>query len=870
MPAFAIPEKVLWLALLPLFFGYLLATRVLQVERLLTALALAMALATALTLVPLNFLLVSGVATVQLAVWLTLALQALATLALLKLPARRPGWQAEQTRALLPLALIYLSALAFRLMSPDDDYWIHMPTQGSLQTGLFPPRNPFFVEVVLNGHYGRNLLMAGLGLLLGCYTFWLEIMITPLWMAAIYVLFWDGLYRKDQPEWVNHVPPLMVFFGVNCGLNSGLTSLPINNNPVVHLYLGCLLWLFLCHRRFYDQGLRCWPVGLLWGLVLGSYAILYETHFGLCVLATASVSLLWQFRWQRFFHLLLPASLAAVLAITQGGPLTVLAQGKHDASQLSQGMQGHSQVVKLTFPKKDLFQIKLFSDNNPRNRLSMFYAHFGPASWRQLRPQAGYTPIYHWEFLKLHFLPTYLAPLTLLLLWRQRDLAGLWLWFFAFWAFLVPAVVDFGDIYESEYMRWQFAAALGWSACLALQLGRLRGVGWLLLLCFLPAFPTLSSQWAHFRSWPGPRHWLIWPPANEWLHLQGDLAFAPKDLEMALSLRTQGRPGERFLCDSNLDSPALIHYESTLAGLSGLRCVGHTFPLDHEEIGLPPYHFGPAALGFWAHHSPWLLQQLGIQWLVRRVPEGSPDLEGFPPPERFSDGTIERQLYHLREFLPADPRNYLRAAARQEAGLTLESPASAQGNQVYQARASHRLPYWTSLVSEHDLQLSPREWLWNPPGETIAWAAPSAEGDYRLQLYGQDASGVFPVKEASLAVKVDVRRRLSQLTGEFRLRQSQALPNQVVCLEALFHPLEPPPSHGFFALQFDPVDSGTLVDPLQGMHKKLQRLPFRSGVAIEVHGQAPPVPGRYRCDLVFSPDYTRLRRFPAGHLEVSP
>jgi len=859
----------------------LLATRILGERRLLVALALALALATALTLLPLNAGLVVLGLGMQKALQMTWVLQALAILGLLRCPKDPPRWDREQSLCLVPVAAVYLSCLAFRLMSPDDDYWLHMPMQGSMQSGLFPPRNPFFIEIVMNGHYGRNLLMAGAASMLGCFSLMLEITITPLWMAATYVLFWATLRDPEGCAWKSHLGPLLIFFGVNCGLNSGLNSVPINNNPVVHLYLGTLFWLFLRQRSLFDQGLSTWRVGLVWGLVLGGYAIVYETHFGLAVLATASVGLLLKPGVRRMGQLLLPALLAAALATTQGGPLTALVQRKHDASQLTQGMQGHAQVVKLKFPKTEMLEVKLFSEQNRRARISLFYETLAPKAWRSLRSEAGYTPVYSWEFLKLHFLPTYLAPLTGWLLWRQRDPKGLWLWFFGFWAFLVPAVVDFGPIYESEYMRWEFAAALCWSACLGIQATRLkRGKGLLLMaiaLCLLPAIPTTLGQWNNFRNWPGPRSWLLWPPtASQWLPLQGDPDFSPTDFQMAMAMRQGARPGERFLCDSTQESQSGLLYKSTLGGLTGVRCVGHSFPLDHEEIGLPPYRFAPAAAGFWSQPAPEGLAQMGIDWLVRRAPEGSAGLPGLGEPQRFSDGVIERQLYDLRSgILPQQHRNYkLSDRVRDEPQLSLAGKQQARGGQVYTLESSRPLNYWTTLISQHDRQLSPRDWLWNAPGQKLRWVAPSAEGTFELQLYGQDEAGIFEVKDLRWPVQVDYRRRMSQIQAHIKPLKIQAAPCQVIGLEAQFDMQglrDEPNNHWLVALRFSPLQGQRRVDPGHGPRAKLQRLaPDPSGHLV-VYGQVPQPAGKYSISLVVSPDSSKSRTWEqVGVVEVVP
>jgi len=634
--------------------------------------------------------------------------------------------------------------------------------------------------------------------------------------------------------------------------------------------MALVFWLFCHHRQ-----LMTWRVGLLWGLVLGGYAIVYETHFGLCVLATACVSLLLQPSWRRMGYLLLPALLAAALAVTQGGPLTEIFQRKHHKAELSQGMQNNSQVVKLKFPKSELFQIRLYSDKNPSARQSLFYEEFVPGALRRLRPEAGYTSVFSWQFLQLHFLPTYLAPLTGWLLWRQRDPKGLWLWFFGLWAFLTPAVVNFGPVYESEYMRWQVAAALCWSACLGLQIGAVSGrarriLGVVLVLCFLPALTRLQLHYENFQRWPGPRSWLLVPPDTaSWMALQGDPHFASEDFKMALALRQTAAPEDRILCATTQENKITLLYESTLTGLTGVRCVGHSFPLDSEEIGLPPYFLAPAAQAFWNDSDPRHLAQMQVDWLLRRVAAGTPPLEGLGAPQIFSDGVVERQLYSLKD-LPRDLGNFhWQKAPRFESDLKLKGPSSLRQGQVYRLELSRPLPYWTALVSQHDTQLSPRDWLWNPPGTTVAWVAPRAEGEFDLQLLGRDPQGVFQVEDQHWRVQVDYHTRLGALQPTLKLVQSQALPRQVVEVEAQF---EPSPEHqGWLAaLQFLPLQDQRRVDPNEGPKTRLQRVRPDAQGRLRVFGQVPQPAGRYAVTLVVAADGRECGRWDAGSLEVVP
>jgi hypothetical protein len=862
---------VLVLVFIPLLFGYLLAAQALHQPRWLLRAGLGLSLATALTLLPLNALMRFTNLGLHPSLNLILSAQCLLSLALWRRP-REPGqWDRAQAWALLPTALIYFSSLAYRLMSTDDDFYVHAPVQGMLSRGMFPPYNPFFIEIPLNGHYGRDLLLGGSAALLGCTVIMVEVMSTALWQAATYVIFWAALHEQKDPSWSDHLAPLLIFFGVNCGLNCGLNFLPLNNNPIAYLYVATCFWFFLHYRRHITLA-----VAGLWGLTLGGLAIVYETHFGLAVLATACASLILRPTPKFFGQLMLPAALAAALALTQGGPLTHLAQRKKEAPKLSQGMQNQSQVVTLRVPKAELFQIKLYSDNNAQARLSLFYQHFAPASWRKLRPEAGYTPIWKWEFLKLHFLPVYLAPLTGWVLWRRQNPAGLWLWFFGLWAFLTPALVNFGPVYESEYMRWEFAAAMAWAACLGLVCSlESRNKFWVVsvALCLLPAVPTASAQLQALSIWPGPKSWLLWPPSGAaWLELQGDPEFRPMDVEMATRLRALSRPYDRILVDSDLENHKTLVYESTLTGLTGVRCVGHSFPLDEEEIGLPPYRQSPATGGFW--HRPNLdsLRQLQVQWVLRRVPPATPALEALPKPLIFRDAVLERQLYDLRDLGP-DLRNYSPGPPR-SLSAAVSGPESTRACRVYpaQLRLQGPAPSWLALASHHDQQLDPRNWLWNPAGPSLSVMAPTSERAQQMQLYGQDESGIFAISDARMPIQVDYHQRVSQLKPTFSPLKP-ALPNQVIGVDVQFSMTSlqaEPDNRWLVGLEFIPQAHQERVDSAQGPRARLQRKAPDAEGRLSVVGQVPAKVGPYQVNLVVDADGENYLRWSVGRVEVLP
>lgn len=641
--------------LVPILLAWLITRRLLGERDLLDALSLVLPLGTSLLLFGVNAL--YRFTSLEQAILATLALMiAAAGLIAWRCPAQplcrtrlHPG---TQVFLLLALMVLYLFANSQQSADIDDDYWIHTPLQGLMRSGNFPPTNPFFPEIPMNGHYGRNLILVTVGWLSGWDVLSVQFAATDVIQMATFMLFFTTLRRGAGSDLQACLGAGFIAFGINVGGRGGLMDTMQNNNPVVHLVLALTFNLIL---RTWEGNL---PAALLAGLSLGGYAIVYETHFGLVVLALVSTTTFLLaaptrpgkppgLRRQELLRTLLVLAVAFPLAMTQGGPLTRLAQslgqaqGQVDVSALSKGMQNQSQVLTLKFPKERLFQI--FLEEGDYRRVS--YVYQTPTFLRHFyRPSKGqgYHPIWSWEVLRMHWLPLFLMPASLLLLLHRRHRIGLLLATFGSISFLVPALVDFGPIYESEYFRWQFAAGLGLAGalgiaagCLFEDLARLRPGASLRNLAFVALgvlvwLETLTCwelvrQRACYLSSQG-----IWlrgairlPETRDWLARHPLLDFHPSDWEMAEWLRAQVQPGQRMLSDFDDSSPIGILRESTMSGLSGIKSVGHALPLDEEAIGTPPFHMAPPARAFWATLDPDLLRGLRLDWIYSRAAPGT-------------------------------------------------------------------------------------------------------------------------------------------------------------------------------------------------------------------------------------------------------
>lgn len=686
-------RPVFVLLAIPLLLGYLCAGRCLRRSDWPTLVGESIALAIVFTLVGVNAV-YRTLGTTTYGDWTALDVSLVATLAaqllLLGLLAwkapRGPAFAASLPRtahrllwALSAVVIFYTNAQ--QIANPDDDYWIHAPLQGLMRAGNFPPFNPFFSDIAMNGHYGRNLSIVSFSWLSGLDVFLSQHLLTSLVATITLWLFFSAFWRSSGSWQAGLLATVFVYFGINAGGRGGLIDTMQNNNAFVHLYLALLLSLFIDVWK--DAKL---PATWLAGLTLGSYAIVYETHFGLVFLTVISTTPLLALRGAISKKAALMAMLALLvslpLAFTQGGPLTDLLNRRQEgrehtqAENLSRGMQNQAQVVKITFPKQELFQILL--ETGEYQRVAHIYTLDTPLQ-RLHTPtvERGYAYIWSWDVLKIHFLPLYLFPLSLVVLWRRKSLAGHFLGAFGVISFLTPAIVHFGPIYESEYYRWQFAAALGFAGALGLALAALlegqggsRGTPPLLLnppylelgprggKLLLIAGLTLLNSWASLSFVGGrlsqamagpPNQWLVFPSTPVWLEQHQVLDFDHLDYDAARWLAGQVRPGDRLLTNFAQENNFSILFESTLTGVTGARCVGHALPLEDEKIGTTPFRRAPAAVAFWETFRADPLSQLKADWVYYRNDQGEelPPLPGAKLVHRVQQGDRLRLVYQI-------------------------------------------------------------------------------------------------------------------------------------------------------------------------------------------------------------------------------
>lgn len=525
----------------------------------------------------------------------------------------------------------------------DTDNWIHEPLIAGYTLGIFPPVHPFFPDSVMNGHYGRDLLMGTL-LPRGWDPLLVVWILNPiLALCSVGVLL--AIFRRwgDTPSSLL-CAVVLPFFGVCAGFRVGLADTFDGNNGVVYALAIPLFYVML---RVFEllpgarPGFGLWCVA---GVILGIYQVVYETHFGLFLLtgAVLLVPALWtsQHRGRVLCGMAVTVALALALACTEGGPLTDLAhRSKASASQAEANTGQH---VSVSFPKKNLFCVLATSAEytriSPGFRLEAF-RKYAPAAIDE-----GYLNIFSPSFLVTHWMPLFCAPFTLLWLLRRRHWPGLAFWAFGAWAYLVPGLVDFGPLYEWEYFRWEFAAAFAFAVPLGLMCGsmldapasgeardliqREDGVvrivldrrllvvlaGWVLLwLSLWPAEKMINRAIIDVQKYGWP--WQI--PAGAWRVARPELGVNEADIRCAQKLAEQILPGEVVLTNLGSESPLGLWPDCVVSALSGARVAGRAHPPEGVRIhAFPNYHRSALQKALTTSARPDLLWNSGVTWLL--------------------------------------------------------------------------------------------------------------------------------------------------------------------------------------------------------------------------------------------------------------
>ncbi len=557
------------------------------------------------------------------------------------------GWFYKNRKTLAPLSRLPFAKWQYGLLllffsgsyvvmhnreviRPEDDYWIHFPLIAMLSRGNFPPPNPFFYDLTLHGHFGRDYLLAMLSQVCGH-----NIMVTT-WAfnhflsASVFVLA-VGLGCRGAGRVGGVLMPLFLFFGISVGSRVGMVDTYDNNNLLVY---ACLLVLFPILLAVPERPKTL----LLLAPLLGVYAIIYETHMILflgCVLGLPLV-LNWCDRSgfdKKLWGRCLGAAVAAILlAAFLGGPIQDLATRALglESAKVTHADTYQSQKVELYFPKKHFLKILLGPDDYRRRS----YVYEGKL-FAQLFPTVEregyeYTFVFHPHVLAMHWMALYLClPAGLFLLLRRHKL-GIMLWVYGMAAYLTPAVVDFGPLHEKEYLRWEYAADFCFAGSLALALA----LWWrerprrstLVAIVLLSVLVTIGGERklnktiiAAQKATPEQRAKMLspfYPSSRRWFLDAEELSLDSATLDLSRDLRSLSKPEDRLLTNFNARGHWELFRESTVVGLCGLRSVAHQSPPPWMPDGIAPFFRTANWTVFWQTLDLRALPALDVNWIL--------------------------------------------------------------------------------------------------------------------------------------------------------------------------------------------------------------------------------------------------------------
>lgn len=522
------------------------------------------------------------------------------------------------------------------VLGPEDDYWIHFPLISLLHRGEFPPPNPFFHDLSLHGHFGRDYLIAVLGWMSGGG----EALLSVTWgfnhvlqISAFLLAF--GLGKREGGTAGGFLMASFLFFGISVGSRVGLIDTYDNNNGLVY----CALLLFIALETTLDNPPRS---DIFLGAGLGVYGIVYETHLLLFLILLWAGPLLWRrtegpLTPKAWLRPLAISAGALLIAALLGGPIQDLAKRALGLgrAQVDHAATYSEQRVQIRFPKQDLFQILV----GPERYRRLSYVYQGKAfegirtdetaAGEDARQSFHYAFILGPDVLLMHWLALYLGFPAGLYLIKKRSREGTILWAFGLISFLVPALVDFGPVHEREYFRWEFAAGFGFAGALAAALGLLWKSGGkavkaaVILLAIavtiggerkvnrtfieIDKMPDDRKALASSPLYPSPRDWFL---GSKELRMDEDLILA------SLELKKHSEPHDRLVTDLDARAHWDIFRESTVSGLAGLRSVGHVTPPPWMQDGIAPFFRTAAWSVLWQQGDLRVLPSLGARWLL--------------------------------------------------------------------------------------------------------------------------------------------------------------------------------------------------------------------------------------------------------------
>ena len=562
--------------------------------------------------------------------------------------------------------------------------------------------------------------------------------------------------------------------------------------------------------------------------------------------------------------------LAMGLAVTEGGAFTDLAH-RGTKPQLSKAVQNQGLRVSLQFPKEKLFQVP--ASTAEYQSLSVAYK---TSLFKGLQPKiegGGYQYLWSPSFLAAHWLPLYLAPFTLLLC--RRSALALAYWLFGAISFIIPGLVYFGPIFEYEYYRWEFTAALGFAAALGYALGDfLEGcpIAWKkaepprlefgpgsgrFLLAILVLFASLlaGEKLLNDEVIRTQKSDLPWFPSSQEYRLSDPtFRITDDDLQATAWLRSQTEPGARILTNRLDGRPGGLWPDAITAALSGAFPVGHAFPPRSQVTphGNPAFLPNTVATAFWATGNWDLLEPQKVSWIVADSDKLSPEvvkaIEAVDH-KRFGKRLVAKVPESQDDLGQHSPEVTILEAPFKELRLGHSYPLEVR---VANPASSTRV-----TLSMDQPEVEPLSFLVEPGNHDLEWTlvTPHDEGTYRATL--RDSADR---ELASFDFSVDFLARLAQVEIHFELPQLKARSLYNLSAE-LSGPMIS--SQGELDLYYRfKRDNGDYAWEVDSIYRPVQ-LALPAEPVLDIPLMTPELPGVYQLEFWF------FDRFSGRHIKTA-
>jgi hypothetical protein len=599
-------------ALVPLIFGYVLASRVLKERQWQRRAPVAYALALTCFLCGVNALF--HFVSLRHAVYGTVALMGVILLGLLRLkPVRASSATLGRLEAVVLIVFtmtICFWTLFWQMKYSDDDIFPNAPNMAFYLRDIFPAMNPLYPDVPLHGHYGRNLTISALSVFFGERFLQVQYVVTALNQGAIVLLIYFISKRYLRSARAALLGVILGFMGVNDTFREGLADAFVNNNSFAYLFLFANAYLYLVALTRRDNGSKA-----VAALSLGTYAIVYETHYGILLIAFLLFPLLlmarrgrWRPRYLGVTAVIVFASIA--LATVEGGVLSEVASRHLSAFQRAAKPTAVTdfalveQHVALQFPK----------------------ARFAITSW-----DGTEYSVFSRKLLSESSVFVLFLPLGTGLMFVLKRYWALMVAVIGDLAILVPASVDFGA-FNGESFRFMFFAGVAAAIVCGMTVG--LGLDWMSRSGRAPIWATAGVAALVIWVCSESEHNIVreltdvakrgqeyyWNP-EEWACNGVTRVFCdPLDAEAMIQLRPVVKPGERLLTNTSLDRLlSAIQGHAILSTLSGAYVEGHGIVVSRERVFAMGKEYRAAAgfraLAFWHTADMSILRRMPVQYI---------------------------------------------------------------------------------------------------------------------------------------------------------------------------------------------------------------------------------------------------------------